>query len=156
MCCNVAGLGALNVFWLIFGTFFALMSIGASLDCSADVNSFMGVTHSCTSLEDFMHVQWNAALAGWSLSSALLAYLPKLLGSGYPGSANKAVMRVVTGVFFVTQLITLYPVYTTTIQFDSGPVKAPPVAMAMWIGPLVLCLIAFIVHKDPGTGAGML
>ena len=64
MCCNAFGLGALNVFWIIFGLAMALMN-GMSYDCATSMAMFSGTTHECGSLENFLNGQWVLGFEGY-------------------------------------------------------------------------------------------
>ena len=80
MCCNCFGLGALNIYWIVAGAIFVLMNVTPlSTDCSASMESFMGVSHECTSLESWINYMWCFSIAGWCSTAIGLALLPKLI-----------------------------------------------------------------------------
>jgi hypothetical protein len=155
MCWNACGLGAVNIFWLVYGLFLTVVKL-ATLDCASMVASFVGGTHECTSLEKFLTIMWGLTGAGWGVTLMFLAYLPKFLASGYPGSANKGVLRVITITYILFQLFMLLPITRTTLELDSGSFSAgSPATLGGVIVPLCLLAVAICVHRDPTTGAGM-
>ena len=92
MCFNAFGLGALNMYWIIFGTLMVLMNL-LSYDCSTSMTAFAGITngYTCDALENFLNVQWVLGYVGYMGTGLALALLPKLV-KDYPPAANKAVM----------------------------------------------------------------
>ena len=157
MCCNVWGLGALNVYWVIWGSLMALLNIMPfSLDCSAGMESWMGaVDYECTSLESFLNLMWCFAIVCWCSLSAFLALLPKIK-SNYPSDVNKLVMLAVSLAFLVCTALNTIPTLTVEVTFGEQVVKAPPSMVITFGTSTALLLIAMAVHKEPSDGKRLL
>jgi len=157
MCFNVWGLGALNVYWAIVGTLFAVLNLlPMSLDCTAGMESWMGAAnYKCTSVETFLNLMWCFASVFWCGISAFLALLPKIKPS-YPSDVNKLVMLIVSVGGLVNTAATMYFASTMELHFGDQVVKNPPSVTITFGTTTVLLLIAMVVHKEPSDGRKLL
>ena len=153
MCCNAFGLGALNVFWIIFGLAMSLMN-GMSYDCSTSMAMFSGTTaYTCGSLENFLNGQWVIGFEGYFATAVALALMPKFV-KDYPPTANKAVMMTFSVISVLTSLTSALAFFTP-FELNGQPVDTTvPIAMTGVF--MVLWLVAVFVHKEPETGKGLI
>ena len=69
MCINVWGLGALNVYWILTGLFFAISNaLPINTDCNTAIPAWLGMEHKCNQLESFLNLVWCFAVVGWGLT----------------------------------------------------------------------------------------
>jgi hypothetical protein len=150
MCCNVWGLGALNVYWAVIGILMTVLNIlPFSLDCSAGMESWMGVTeYECTSLEAFLNYMWCFVVAMGFSVAAFMALMPKIKPS-YPSDVNKLVMLFLSVVSLVNTAATMYITSTTELHFGDQVIKNPPIMVGTFGVMTVLLLVAMVVHKEP-------
>ena len=150
MCCNVWGLGALNVYWAVFGILMAVLNIlPFSLDCSAGMESWMGVTgYECTSLETFLNYMWCFFVVMCFTLVAFMALMPKIKPS-YPSDVNKLVMLFVSVLSLVNTAATMYITSTMELHFGDQVIKNPPMMVGAFGVMTVLLLVALLVHKEP-------
>ena len=152
MCCNAFGLGALNVFWIIFGLAMSLMN-GMSYDCSTSMAMFAGSTYECGSLENFLNGQWVLGFEGYFATAIALGLMPKFV-KDYPPAANKAVMMTFSVIFVITMVASSLAFFT---PFElNGQTVDTTVPLSMSGVFLVLWLVAVFVHKEPETGKGLI
>lgn len=157
MCCNVWGLGALNVYWAIAGTLLAVLNLlPLSLDCSAGMESWMGVAgYECTSIESFLNLMWCFSVVIWCTLAAFLALLPKIKPS-YPSDVNKLVMLVVSVASMANTAATMYVSTTMELHFGDQVVKGSPSITIPFSVLTVLLVLAMVVHKEPSDGRKLL
>lgn len=154
MCCNVFGLGALNVYWLIGGTFFALINaLPFSTDCTQAMPSWLGAEHECNELEAFLNLMWCFAIVGWGLVCASVAVLPKLIS--VPATVNKANMIAVSAASLVTSFLYLFVAFTMTVEVDGATANLAGSLGVFQVLNLVLLVVAALVHREPSTGDGL-
>ena len=158
MCFNAFGLGARNIYFLIFGVLMGIMNLMPfSLDCSAGMESWMGVPgYECTSLESFLNVTWCVAVVQFCFFGAFLAWLPKLYGKEYPAKINKAVMLFMSACFVFGSVaniayLHMYPITIGAVE------NAGTMNMDVMFGTfLLLLLVALVVHKEPSDSSKIL
>ena len=152
MCCNAFGLGALNVYWIIFGSAMLVLN-GMSYDCTTSMAMFSGATYTCGSLENFLNGQWVIGFEGYFATAVALALMPKFV-KDYPPAANKAVMMTFSVIFVITMVASSLAFFT---PFElNGQTVDTTVPLAMSGVFLVLWLVALFVHKEPETGKGLI
>ena len=153
MCCNAFGLGALNVYWIIFGSAMLVLN-GLSYDCTTSMAMFSGTTaYTCGSLENFLNGQWVIGFEGYFATAVALALMPKFV-KDYPPAANKAVMMTFSVISVLTSLTSALAFFTP-FELNGQPVDTTvPIAMTGVF--MVLWLVAVFVHKEPETGKGLI
>ena len=151
MCCNAFGLGALNVYWLVFGTFFALINVlPVSTDCSQAMPAWLKVEHECTSLETFLNYMWCFSIVGWGLVCAAVALLPKIVS--VPANVNKAAMLAVSLASSSITASYMYLAFTMTVEADGATADLAGSLGAMQAVSLGLLVVALLMHREPTTG----
>ena len=158
MCFNAFGLGALNIYFLVFGSLMGTMQLMPfSLDCSAGMESYMSVPgYTCTSLEYFLNFTWCFNVVQFCYLGAFLAYLPKIYGKEYPAKINKAVMLALSvaltfGSVAGLAVIHMYPITVGGIE------HAGEMNLDVMFGTfLLLLVIAMLVHRDPADASKIL
>ena len=158
MCFNAFGLGALNIYFLIFGVLMGLMNLMPfSLDCSAGMESWMGVPgYECTSLESFLNVTWCVAVVQFCFFGAFLAWLPKLYGKEYPAKINKAVMLFMSVLFVSSSVGNLAYIHMYPITLGGVEGAGTMMMDTMFSTFLILLLVALVVHKEPSDSSKIL
>ena len=156
MCCNVMGLGALNVYWTISGLiWFILNVLPMSTDCDQGMQAWLGVTHECTSIEEFLNLQWCVSVAFAGVTVAVLGILPKLV-SDYPASANKAVMLAVSAVNTAFMVLMLIMALTMTVEAEGQTSSLMSSFGVLPAAQIVLLFVALIVHREPANGEAVM
>ena len=144
MSCNAFGFGALNVFWIVYGILLIAMTL-ASLDCTAAIAAYIAVERECSDLERFFNAMWCLTRIGWALTAVLFAFLPKC--SKRADAANKFTMLVITVLWSVTMSIMAIALANTSID----DTRLPRSAVAVDVAPILLAILAMIVHREPST-----
>ena len=158
MCCNAFGLGALNIYFLVFGVLMGLMNLMPfSLDCSAGMESWMGVPgYECTSLESFLNVTWCVAVVQFCFFGAFLAWLPKLYGKEYPAKINKAVMLFMSACNVFGAVGTVGYIHMHPITLGGVEGAGQQMLDVMFGTFTLLLLVALVVHKEPSDSSKIL
>ena len=140
----------MNVYWAVFGILMAVLNIlPFSLDCTAGMESWMGVTgYECTSLETFLNYTWCFVVVMCFTVVAFLALLPKIKPN-YPSDVNKLVMLFVSVLSLVNTAATMYITSTMELHFGDQVIKNPPMMVGTFGVMTVLLLVAMLVHKEP-------
>ena len=121
---RVTGLGALNRFFVLYGLFLAILNVlPISLDCRQSMQSWLGVPHECTEVENFLNLMWCIALLGFGLMTAGVAALPKLTqytspSPGYPQKINQLAMQVLAICHLIVLSWMLVASLTMTVHVD--------------------------------------
>ena len=152
MCCNAFGLGALNVYWIIFGSAMLVLN-GLSYDCTTSMAMFSGATYTCGSLENFLNGQWVIGFEGYFATAVALALMPKFV-KDYPPAANKAVMMTFSVISVLTSLTSALAFFTPFELNGQAVDTTVPISMTGIF--MVLWLVAVFVHKEPETGKGLI
>ena len=154
---RVTGLGALNRFFVLYGLFLAILNVlPISLDCRQSMQSWLGVPHECTEVENFLNLMWCIALLGFGLMTAGVAALPKLTqctspSPGYPQKINQLAMQVLAICHLIVLSWMLVASLTMTVHVD-GTVADLSSLMAIAIAFLPLLLYCLWIHREPTTG----
>ena len=151
MCCNVLGLGALNILLILQGLFAVVMNIMPfSTDCEMAAESFFGQEgYTCNQVEKMLNASWINAYITMGLWMMVLGALPKL-SKDFSAEANKLVCLVTCIMITINQVGNIIMVMTIPIE------GSDPTFMYAITGLWFVCFgIAFFVHKDPSSGAKM-
>ena len=134
-----SGLGALNWYWIIFGTISFLMNASPlGTDCDAAMETFLGTPgYTCNEVETFLNYGWCLGLSGLSATCVVLALLPKIK----PYDGNKTVMQALSVVGLIFQGMQM-------LLFLMVPPK-PTALLGMMVPFLVFLGVSFVVHKEP-------
>lgn len=152
MCCNILQLGALNVYWLASGLLLALSNVlPFSTDCTQAMPSWLGVEHECNSLEYFLNLVWCVTVAGWGLTVASVAALPKMVAN-YPAAANKAAMLAISAVAVPFWLSYLAIALNLKVEAEGQKANLMGTAGMLSIIEFILLAVAVVVHREPTTG----
>ena len=151
MCCNVLGLGALNVYWLVAGLLFALLNVlPFSTDCTQAMPSWLGFEHECNSLETFLNLMWCYAIVAWALVCAAVAALPKVVDT--PAAVNKAAMIAVSVASLALVSSYIFIAFTMTVEADGATADLAGSLGTFQCVSLGLLVVAAVVHREPTTG----
>ena len=146
------GLGALNVYWTVTGLLWCILNLlPMSTDCDMAMQAWIGVTHECTSIENFLNIMWCASVAGAGLTIAVLGVLPKLV-TGYPAVANKAVMLALSAVNAVSMVLLLILALTMEVEAEGQSASLMSSFGVIPAASLAFLFVALIVHREPTNG----
>ena len=151
MCCNMFGLGALNIYWIVSGLFFAFLNVlPVSTDCDQAMPSWLGVQHQCNDLEAFLNLMWCFGIVGWGIVCAAVAALPKFVA--VPAPVNKANMLAVSGASLTVVGPYLFIAFTMKVEADGATANLAGSLGVFQAVCLVLLILAAFVHREPTTG----
>ena len=145
------------VFFVMLNIFLAILNVlPISLDCRQSMQSWLGVPHECTEVENFLNLMWCIALLGFGLMTAGVAALPKLTqytspSPGYPQKINQLAMQVLAICHLIVLSWMLVASLTMTVHVD-GTVADLSSLMAIAIAFLPLLLYCLWIHREPTTG----
>ena len=151
MCCNVLGLGALNILLILQGLFAVVMNIMPfSTDCEMAAESFFGQQgYRCNQVEKMLNASWINAYITVGLWMMALGLLPKL-SKDFSAQANKLVCLITCVIVSINQVGNA--IMVMTIPIDGSDPTVMYTLTGLWF---VFFGIAFLVHKDPSSGAKM-
>ena len=105
MCCNVLGLGALNILLILQGLFAVVMNaLPFSTDCDMAAESFFGQQgYRCNQVEKMLNASWINAYITVGLWMMALGLLPKL-SKDFSAQANKLVCLITCVIVSINQV----------------------------------------------------
>ena len=151
MCCNVLGLGALNILLILQGLFAVVMNIMPfSTDCEMAAESFFSQEgYTCNQVEKMLNASWINAYITVGLGMMALGLLPKL-SKDFSAQANKLVCLITCAIVSINQVGNA--IMVMTIPIDGSDPTVMYTFTGLWF---VFFGVAFFVHKDPSSGAKM-
>jgi len=155
MCFNAFGLGALNIYWIFTGLMFAILNLMPfSLDCTQAMPSWLGVEHTCNSIEAFLNLMWCLAIVGWGLVCAAVALLPKFVD--VPANINKATMLAISAVSVGVNITYIVIAFTMKIEAEGATANLAGTLGAFNIIGLGFLIVALLVHREPNDNGGLI
>ena len=155
MCFNAFGLGALNIYWIFTGLMFAILNLlPFSLDCNQAMPSWLGVEHTCNSIEAFLNLVWCFGIVGWGLVCAAVALLPKFVD--VPPNVNKAAMLAISAASSVLTIAYIIIAFTMKVEAEGAAANLVGTLGAFNIVGLGVLIVALLVHREPTDNGGLI